>query len=74
MSDYFRWKITLHITYFGSKQQHLGCRFCDAGVKGEGNDFVWKLQSFICILLSLSAWKLVEVSLDNSLLGCTVGN
>lgn len=37
-----------------------------------GNDFVWKLQSFICILLSLSAWKLVEVTLDNSLLGCTV--
>lgn len=39
---------------------------------GGGNDFVWKLQSFICILLSLSAWKLVEVTLDNSLLGCTV--
>lgn len=37
-----------------------------------GDDFVWKLQSFICILLSLSAWKLVEVTLDNSLLGCTV--
>lgn len=36
MFDYFRWKITLHITYLGSKQQPLGCRFCDAGVKGWG--------------------------------------
>lgn len=73
MFDYFRWKITLHITYLGSKQQPLGCRFCDAGVKGWG-DFVWKLQSFICILSSLSAWKLVEVTLDNSLFNCTIGN